>query len=110
MIVERYKAPPCRNCQATFCDGIQCEAHQKWFVDAWERIHQRVWQVMDDSGREEHFRYYLPHERAIMDKSPCTNCPCSSWCEYACSRRLKWWDIQMAKLRHALGYRGCDNE
>ena len=102
MITKQYKAPPCRNCRATICEGIQCDAHQKWFIEAWERIHKGVWKIMDSRGRDEHFRYYHPHERSILDKDPCADCPCNPWCENACSRRLKWWDIQMARIRNNL--------
>ena len=91
---------PCKNCLKFI----------NWFVRSWSYINQFAWSAVDIQGKLDHFKYELPHEQPVMDKDPCLDCICKEWCDTPCRKRLKWWDIQMAGLRQALGYRGCDSE
>lgn len=106
------KKCPCRGCDLAKTDFAcdNCDRFRRWFLKAWKSFNRFAWYAMDLRGKREHFQYELPHEQPVMDKDPCLECPCRDWCDTPCSQRLKWWDIRMAELRHALGYRGCDNE
>lgn len=108
--MSKRKETPCNECSEPVCMNILCEPYQRWFCRAWKRINQFAWRQMDKLGRMPRFCYVHPAERCDPVVSPCEKCMCKDWCEKPCSLRLKWWDIQMAKLRHALGYRGCDSE
>ena len=92
-----YKKKPCEGCWEICCEGKACPRWQVWFLEAWEAVNRYGWQAVDQQGRQEpeKFQYELPH----MIRSPCMDCPLEAWCDRPCSKRLKWWDKQVERIR-----------
>ncbi len=98
------KARCCLGCWEVLCQGKSCPDWQEDFLRRWDAVNRFAWEQIDRQGRVDSgkFTYELPH----MRRSPCVDCSLQGWCTRACSKRLRWWDEEMNRLRRKLGGTG----
>ena len=94
-IDDRYPDPCIRCNRASYDKGCMCDRWKTRYLYRQKAINgfAKKYQIKPTHGPE---------------KNPCERCSINDHCHEICKARVKWWDVQMEKLRKELDYGQCE--